>query len=419
MEKTKLFEEVLFERKYNDVNFSIVPKHPKISRTVQSIVLGFSKQNSFSEQEVVASAASLAWEALLEFKLQDNASWEDVANGQDVHNLNRVVKAICIKLEHELPPIINPNTKRMYDPETGRLSYVTIDFESLDRPIYDRNGSEVGTVMDTVEDSYFAQSYEYARNPFLEWFRKNRDTVLTRRQNDFIDSLSVDMAKDTDYVEVDDFRELAGFDRNNLSHMKGRISDRTLKAWEKLNIGIHDLDMIEEESKWTEFLSIANDDELDTQNKRLTEWLRSQAREDVIIEEKGKKLADKEPVIDFVYDLLTGNARLTTEFATALSDNGKKLSSELLSKVVYAAEERVADLTDALSVESDKAKIKRNPERKAANAARNRKYKEFTDTQPCYVYDAAGALTQTIEPGEENACKIYALDAHGNRNELR
>jgi hypothetical protein len=398
----KLLEEVLFEANYGSMECSLKPKHPKIKRVVFGIINAMGKMNTFSETEIVNEAATKTWEAMSNFRLEKDADWDRVASGDDRHNLNRLIKAIEAKLEHELPQIINPNTKRLYDPETGGNVYVTIDFESLDTPIYDENDAQVGTVGDSVTESLFAQQADYHANPFLHWFREHRHDFLTARQNEFIESMSVDSAKDTDYVEECDFEELNGMSRTNLTNMKKRIYERTMKAWKKDGISRRETYLLGEIAKYREFLAIGeSDDDLAEQNARLAGWI-----------------AADEDAIELGYEALAGDVKATKTFVKYL----KGEETELEARVLYDIYEEIGQHVDRMKAEIDayvpSAEILPNPEVKERNAVRKRKYQEFAGIQPCHVYNREGEYLRTIEPKKSATYKIMNLDAFGIRREI-
>nr|WP_259544461.1 hypothetical protein [Heyndrickxia oleronia] len=412
--KLRLFEEVLFEIKDGSTEQTFVPKHPKLRRTVFGLIHTLASIGSYKELELLNSAVGIAWEALDSFELAEGAEWTDVIEGRDRHNLNRVVKAIIAKLEHELVAEVNPNTHRMYDPETGGKMYVTINFDSLDRPIYDGNGEVVGTLGDEVSESYFAPKSQTYANPFVEWFRENRHEFLTRRQNEFIDGLSTGLqSKESDYVDVNDFEQLAGMQRNDLDHMKKRIRERTLKAWEKYKAGKPELTrrgayLIGKIAELNEFIVIAeSDDDLATQNQRLSAWLKS------------KELEHAEDPTDLISDVLAGDITATKAFADFMKGETKAIDSAVLYRIYDAIKTEVDRLKREIA--SLSATVDPRPidyEKRARNAERKRKYEDFKREQPCKVYNKDGELVRTMTSNMKEY-KVVELNAFGMTYDLR
>ncbi|MBU5211056.1 hypothetical protein [Heyndrickxia oleronia] len=412
--KLRLFEEVLFEIKDGSTEQTFVPKHPKLRRTVFGLIHTLSTIGSYKELELLNSAVGIAWEALDSFELAEGADWTDVIEGRDRHNLNRVVKAIIAKLEHELVAEANPNTHRMYDPLTGGKQYVTINFDSLDRPIYDENGEVVGTLGDEVSESYFAPKPQTYANPFVEWFRENRHEFLTRRQNEFIDGLSTGLqSKESDYVDVNDFEQLAGMQRNDLDHMKKRIRDRTLKAWEQHKAGKPELTrrgayLIGKIAELNEFIAIAeSDDDLPTQNQRLSAWLKS------------KELEHAEDPTDLISVVLAGDITATKAFANFMNGETKTIDSAVLYRIYDAIKTKV----DRLKREIARLATAVEPrpidyEKRARNAERKRKYEDFKREQPCKVYNKDGELVRTMTSNMKEY-KVVELNAFGMTYDLR
>jgi hypothetical protein len=411
--KLRLFEEVLFELKDRNTEQTFVPKHPKLKRTIYGLIHSFAQKRSFKELELLSSAVTIAWEALDRFQLEPDADWEAVITGEDTLNLNRIVKAVKSKVEHELPEIANPNTKRMYDPETGEKVFVTIDFDSLDRTVYDNDGNPKGELGEFVTESFFDAKPTPLRNPFLEWFRNNRHDFLTARQNEFIDGLSTGLLKkDSDYIDGNDFAELAGMFPNEMDHMKKRIRERTLKAWEEhhkshpesTRRGAYLAGKIAE---YQEFIALVeSDDDLANQNVRLSEWIRDGERE------------YGEGRVDFVYDALSDDIPATQAFVRYLKGECEAIEATVL----YTIYEEFAFGTDRLKRELERMEtvipVKFfNEERRAHNVALSQRYAEFTKEQPCLVFNREWQLVRTMKSNGKEY-KIKQLDAFGCSHDL-
>jgi hypothetical protein len=413
MSKTQLFEEVLFNR---GADGKLSPKHPKLKRVILGLVYSFAKKDTFKESELMGSAVTISWIALHDFKLADGADWNAVIDGRDRLNLNRIVKAIVTKIEHVLPVEANPNTKRMYDPETGGKMYVTINFDSIDRPMYDENGEVVGSVGDEVSESYFAPQGPTLSNPFVDWFRENRRDFLTRTQNDFIDRMSsMTLVKDTDYVEDNDFESIAGMKPRDLDRIKKRIRERTLKAWDeyradKPQVTRRGEEIVNRVVDWAEFIAIAeSDDNLADQNVMLSNWIKRNASDD-----------DVEDVTDLIYDTLAGDRSATRTFVSFMKGERESIEAPVLYRIYEAIVDKVVRLKsefDSLAtVESTQQPI--NREARKANAERKRKYREFTEEQTCTVYNREGTLVRTMKSNMKEY-KIVELNALGATHDTR
>ncbi|MBT2682644.1 hypothetical protein [Bacillus sp. ISL-37] len=411
--KLRVFEEVLFELKDRNTEKTYVPKHPKLKRTIFGLIYSFAQKGSFKEFEMLSSAVTIAWEALDRFHLTDDAKWETVISGQDKLNLNRIVKAIIRKVEHELPEIANPNTKRMYDPETGGKVFVTIDFDSLDRTVYDNDGNPKGELGEFVTESFFAPKPAALRNPFLEWFRNNRTEFLTARQNEFIDGLSTGLLKkDSEYIGDNDFDVLAGMRPNEMDHMKKRIKERTIKAWdehrgnhpESSRRGAYLLGKIAELQEVVALTE--SDDKLETQNARLSEWVRNAERE------------HGEDWIDFIYDTLSDDVHEVKAFVRYLKGECESIQSAVLYTIYEAIIVELDRLKRELrSIETVVPVKFVNEERRKHNAALKKRYDDFTEEQPCFVYNREGELLHTMKSNGKEY-KIKGLDAFGCFHDL-
>ncbi|MEH6943733.1 hypothetical protein [Bacillus sp. JJ722] len=407
-EITRLLDEVLFENQGGNY----VPKHPKIKRTVFGLVTSLSRYGSFEEGELIGSSFSIAWEALRTFKLADGASWDEVIDGSDELNLNRAVLAVCKRLEHELPVIANPDTKRLYDPETGGKTLVKIDFDSTDRPLYDESGEIIGTVGDGATTSFFSPQGEAQPLPFLEWFRANRYEFLTARQNEFIDAItSMDFAKDSDYVEERDFAEIVGMQPRDLDRIKKRICERTLKAWgerPESKLSRRTFTLKERLESLREFIAIVESDEnLTEQNAQLSEWIRKQERE------YGEDITDR------IYDVFAGDLKATRGFSAFLGGKVAVLESSLLYRVYDMI------LTEVERIESEIERDQstepmplRSTEITPDILVRMEAHKEFKKTQPCRVYSEEGEVQRELQY-EPKEYKVMSLNAYGIRHDLR
>lgn len=405
----RLIEEVLFEVKPS-TEVTCVPRHPRLKRAIYRLVNTFA-YDDFTEFELLNSSVTHAWEALNSFTLEKGANWTDVVEGRDEHNLNRVIKAIITKLEHELPLIVNPNTKRMYDAETGGKMYVTINFDSMDRPVYDQNGTQIGLLGDFETKSTFAVPDEpLVETPFLKWFREHRHEFLTRRQNEFINSLSTGLLKkDSDYIDENDFEQLAGMKPRDLDRIKKRIHERTLKAWEKYQADNpkstrRGATLGAKAVLLSEFITIADSDEgLGDQNVRLSEWL----------------CKHDDDVSDLIHDAFAGYLKATQAYSELMKGNTRALDSAVLYRVydvILTEIERLDCEIDSLNTPVSLPWV--NNMKRAENAERKAKYREFTKTQPCLVYNADGEFLRE-ETSKVTEYKVVELNAYGMTYDTR
>ena len=112
-----------------------------------------------------------------------------------------------------------------------RNVYVTTNFSSIDVTVSDESENET-LVSDTVERSFWdAVNDESQCNSFVEWFRNNRERILTKSQQEFLLKL-----ENHNYCLEDKKTEELLKDGVNLKSTSTKlhaIEKRILKAWQK------------------------------------------------------------------------------------------------------------------------------------------------------------------------------------------
>jgi hypothetical protein len=420
----KVFGTVLFQLNGGDwKECNMKPKHPRLKSTIYKLVNKLSRNDAERKVTLNSSAISIAWEVMDSFELPEGTTWEAVLAGEDNKTLNMLVKCIATKLHHELPILANPDTRRMYDNETQGKKYVGIKFDSLDRPTFNDDGDQVGTIGEDVSQSYFSpkqHSYK-GGNPFVDWFKENRHTILTKRQNDLYDCIGgVTLAKDSDYIIGNDFAKLARMQPKDLDRFIKRIRERVDKAWEEVKQNMPELSrrgvyLTEQLELWSDFLAIAEDDsDLDNMNVKLSDWIAGAPSDDKYDqEETAEDLRDTGNVDEVIYDWLAGDLEGTKSFVAFMKGETESIGAKTLYKVYGLAEKKVARIKEELDNLTCLTEFPSIPRRKEENEKRNAKYDAFVEDQPCKVYDKDGNFLRVEAVGRFRDYKVHGLNAFG------
>lgn len=239
---------------------------------------GIPRQDFFNEYVM------WAWKSLQRFEIpaEENATWEQVLNGEAPAIIGKIIKNIKTTTGHELYRFSNPDAKFTRGELNGvKGQHITLKLkvESLDALLFVGEGEEK-TLEDFVhsEDNLFNNiNDKYYITYFSKWFNDNKHEILTNSQNKLLKDLAL-CKKVPGYTENDVY-EYTGVPSYKINTRLNRISTRVLKAWDKGNhVHIKNRLEMERDSKLemlAEFIAIAEDESnLDTQNIRLSNWIK-------------------------------------------------------------------------------------------------------------------------------------------------
>lgn len=321
--------------------------------------------------------------AIQRFHIRDEGSWEEMMEGTDKANIGRLVNNIKTTVENEIIRFVNDGvkfTRGEVDGEKGQHMKIKVNFSSLDAVLMGADGDTTTLVnMVSDEQGFWGVNGNYKMNHFMEWFKENRQRVLTKSQNQLLDNLSKCSHEKDGYTE-NDLEEYIGFNPRKISYYMDRIKNRTLKAWEKENpLGEKtQLEMMREKEikLWTELMELVyvDEDEVAGQNKAISDWIIANF--------------DNEKVSNIIYDNMSQEECIAVVHAY----HTKGEQTAIPSKVIYKFVSFVEDRLNYLQVmDTSSTKIKPNPENKKKNIERANYRKQFIE-QPCYVYDKEGNL---------------------------
>ena len=375
------------DRKLVDVHLAC--KNESLDRFFNRLFAKYNFKTKVSIADFMSECAFHTFTAVRRFEIRDGGSWEGMIDGTDKANIGRFITNTKTTVENEIIRYANGDLKFTTGKIDGEVKHVKIGFDmtSLDTLIVGADGHESPMVeMVSADQSFWGQKHDYAMSSFLEWFHANKAEILTASQLQLLENLKKCGHEKDGYTDGKDIQRVLGFTPRLLSTYLDRIKTRTLKAWEKAQVcenKTHSGRAVEKELKvWADLMAIVNDDELETQNKRISEWFIEWHEADC--------------VSVLICDTL--NVSDTSIVAYAIRKKGEhEIPAKILYKLVAAAENRVEWLE---KVDTTAVPFYMKPEENGgwtkerhATAAIIRK--AFVES-PCQVY----AMNEDGSPGE-------------------
>jgi hypothetical protein len=418
------------------VNKDVDPVEHKVVVIETMLAMNASKlanklKDKVEKDDVYAQYMCSAWEAIQNFIPNEDTTWEAILDKSDLVNRRRLMKSIILRAQGDIAMLSNNDfgVKREVSKETGfteRKIYV-VNTESLDVERRNENGEYTHSLVDEVTESLWSTVNEYAASPFVTWFKANKSTFLTRKQNDLVDALlTMDCFKETGYF-TDDITAITGQSKAKIYEMLQRIYERTMKAWYKENPTGSAKTFREESIEMelaalTPFMELVNDDsDLGGQNERLSDWLKIHAKE-IYKETKKNEWVKDFYVNELVYTGLKGKQLMT--FVKWLHSEETELKGSILYAISSLFERRIEWLKEryeATQLERHQRLV--FTQRDYAKIERNKAIKEryaLLKNPPCKVYkldELTGeeVYVRTIFTGFSfSNTKIYTVDAYGN-----
>lgn len=282
-----------------------------------------------------------AWRAIERFEINDpGESWAQLLEGNSPVLLGKVIKNIKRTTEHEIYRYANPDakfTRGEVDGVKGQHITLKLQIESLDGLLFSNDGEDSSTLEDfiTEEDSLFGNNIteQYYINYFSKWFNENKERILVKSQLELLENLN--KCRKVEGYTINDVQEYTGVPSNKINTRLKRIQHRVLKAWELEKPVFKNRLELERDSKielLSEFVAIANDDSnLDTQNLRLTNWL--------------KRTFNTTLVMDMLDEIMTKEETILTN--RVLQGGSGQIPSTVLYKLLSRVEEALDKLKQA------------------------------------------------------------------------
>jgi hypothetical protein len=389
----QLFE-VRVNKEVDPVEHRVVVIEPMLA--MNSSKLANKLKGKVEKEDVYQQYMASAWEAIFTFEPEEGTSWESIVDRSDLINRRRLMKSIILRAQGDISTLSNDDfgVKRKVSNETGisERHIYTIKKDSLDIERYNEKGEYTHSLVDEVTSSLWTTVHEYANSPFVTWFKTNKSTFLTRKQNQLVDCLlEMDYLKESGYLS-DDVVFAAGQTKPKIKEMLQRIYERTMKEWYKEHPSgtaksFREQSIEDELEALEPFLEILYDDKnLVSQNKRLSSWIKEHAK--TIYDDQGDKAYY---VNELVYSGLKGNnLRKFTSWLHAHTEVSLDLS--ILSRISSLIEDRVFWLKEryeAIKLERNQRIVfsKRDYEKIERNRERKERY-SLLKNPPCKVFTA-------------------------------
>lgn len=253
----------------------IVAHMDKLYKKYRHILQG---KNDFNSEYLLWS-----WRAIERFEIRDESegTWAQLVDGTaNPALLGKLIKNIKTTTEHEIYKYVNPDakfTRGEVDGVKGQHITLKIQIESLDNLLFSEDNTTLEDFM-SDEDSIFSQNVndEYYITYFHKWFNEHKHRIITKSQLKLLEDL--DKCKKVEGYTTNDIQKYTGVPSNKINARLKRIQTRVLKTWEKEKPTMKNRLEIERDKKielLAEFQAIVKDDSnLDTQNLRLTNWLK-------------------------------------------------------------------------------------------------------------------------------------------------
>lgn len=166
--------------------------------------------------------------------------WEVLINRSNKKAFNQLVKFLknYIKKQalegyiKEHGYVTSENVKLKNGEVKKRNVYVTTNFSSIDVTMKDKNEEGEVTLSETLEHSFWdVVNDDTKANNFLNWFRNNRNRILTNSQREFLDTLER-CGYSENNKNTKEMRN-SGVNPKSTSAKLKAIEKRILKAWDK------------------------------------------------------------------------------------------------------------------------------------------------------------------------------------------
>lgn len=331
----------------------------------------------YSLSDFISECQYWSYMAIMKFEIRDDGDWEDMIAGTDKANIGRCITAIKNTVEPEIIRFLADGIKFNTTSINGEVfnTATSVKFSSLDRMIISEDGNEANLMDEISADmSFWTEKHDYMANQFIEWFRENKDRILTKSQLSLLKNLQK-VAYGDGTTSAKEIERVTGKKSTLIQsqYLKG-IKTRMLKAWEKEKSSYAktqlQLQVEAEVTLWTELMDIIYmDDELSFQNYKISQWFAQNI--------------NNSTVMNLIYDNLVGED--ISNVMRAIDKH--EIASKTIYKLIDLVEKRLNKLQvmDTSSVKFYKRVIEMGKWTKEAHKEYATYHKEFTQA-PCYVY---------------------------------
>lgn len=242
---------------------------------------GFKKSWSDIQTEYVFQVFNSIQKFEPETDIDEEQAWESILKGTDELLENQLLKYIRVNAGFKMWEYANPDAFRSTTTVDGeRLHYTLVmEMEGLDN-LLTGNFEDNTPIQLTDENAMFDSTiYSYYMTYFQRWFNKNKESFLVESQLQFLEDLKK-LSKDY-HLTAEEFEETTGVKWQNYSKRLRTIENSIKRAWEEEQPVKKSRRQVSLEPKikyaegfmklYEEMLS--TDEDLNTQNIRLTDYL--------------------------------------------------------------------------------------------------------------------------------------------------
>lgn len=198
------------------------------------------KYFSLSRDEFLAQAAYIVHKAILKFNPPDGFNWDGLLINS-TSELNQIFAYLMVILKSDMirhrnwfdqvDSIARQNT--VDGKTTNYTEYIKFNFTSLNGKKNNKDGesTEIGLLQGEDAD-YFSSKKGYMEEPFLKWYKGNKEHLLTFNQ---IETMAVLQARESDKLQGVKLRDFELFDvvGSNVRKTKFVIKKKIEEAWAK------------------------------------------------------------------------------------------------------------------------------------------------------------------------------------------
>lgn len=360
----------------------------------------------YSMTDFISECQYWTYMAVQRFEVRDAGSWEEMIAGTDKPNMGRLVTAIKNTVEPEIVRFLADGIKFSTTSSDGETfnTATSISFTSLDMVLMSEDGQDTNLIDAVTGDmNFWGEKDGYMANHFTEWFKENKERILTKSQLELLNNLQK-VGYGNGVNNREEIQRVTGkTDFLIKTHYLERIKVRVLKAWQKEKATEQktqlQMQVEKEVNLWTGLYEVMADVELEDENQAIAEWF--------------IKHLDVTPVMNLVYDNIMGE-----EIKQVVAG---KITSKVIYKLMALVEKRLDSLQmmDTTSVKFYKKPEEMGrwtPEAHAKHAKELKAWKE----QPVKVYkrNADGTLGELLreEPFTQNnkkKTKKYSITPMG------
>ena len=168
-----------------------------------------------------ADCMLLMWEGLCNFKISDDSTWKDIAEGRDKENMGKLIRYLKTYVRKEMNWLNSDyieTTKLTIEDGVRHITHVfyRVTPASLHHLITPKGASEKVEIGETVSNSYWTDAREAKRSLFHEWLYNYAKDILKPQQKKLLKTL-----RDANYSTFE--RPTEDYEKVDTRNLKARL----------------------------------------------------------------------------------------------------------------------------------------------------------------------------------------------------